>query len=206
MYNIIGTIVSFFANLIPTTNIILFHSFPDAADNSFAICRYLYNNGVSDRYRFVWLISEYEKKFSIKKQFEKEGIKVDLVKRLSIKGLWLVVRARYVFVTHGMFDAINLYQHKDKVINLWHGMPLKLLGASEVNGLPGSTNFNYIISSSPYYQKVMSEVFATTLDKVLITGQPRCDMLFEATEWFENVGIDRKLYKKIGIFSIPICN
>ena len=189
MNKIVSRLFSFFANLVPTTNIILFHSFPDVADNSYAMCRYLHAQGIDKKYSFVWLIDKYENKDICTKVLAKDGIKPNIVKRISGRGVWLFVRARYIIVTHGLFDAIHLKQHPDKIINLWHGMPLKLLGASEERGLPSSTNFNYVISTSTLYQKIMAEAFATTNDRVLVTGQPRCDLLFEPTDWFDSVGM-----------------
>lgn len=196
----ISKIVSFFASLIPTTKVILFHSFPDVADNSFAMCRYLHQRGFDKEYAFVWLIDDNKKKDSLKRVLENEGISAQLIKRISFRGIWEFIRARYVFVSHGLFDAINLKQHPDKIINLWHGMPLKHLGASEERGIPCATNFNFVIASSTFFQPIMAEAFATTSDKVLITGQPRCDLLFEPTDWFDKAGIDPSKYSKVGIW------
>lgn len=196
----ISKIVSFFASLIPTTKVILFHSFPDVADNSFAMCRYLHQQGFDKEYLFVWLIDDSNKKVSLNDFLEKEGICAQLVNRITFRGIWMFIRARYVFVSHGLFDVIKLKQHPDKIINLWHGMPLKHIGASEERGIPCSTNFNYVISSSNFFQPIMAEAFATTTNKVLITGQPRCDLLFEPTDWFDSVGINPLKYDKVGIW------
>ena len=200
MRKFISNVFSFIANLVPTMNIILFHSFPDVADNSFAMCRYLHLNGYDQKYSFVWLIEDVEKEDLLHKVLEKEGIKAQLIKRISFRGIWMFIRARYVFVSHGLFDAIKLKQHPDKNINLWHGMPLKLLGASEERGVPSSSNFDYVVSSSKFFQNIMAEAFAATKDKVLITGQPRCDLLFEPTDWFDSVGIYPAQYKSVGIW------
>lgn len=200
MKRYISRFLSFFASIVPTKNIILFHSFPDVSDNSFAMCRFLHSKGLDNQYSFVWLISDYSKKELCSSILEKEGIKAKLVKRISIRGIWLFIRARYVFVSHGLFDSIHLSQHSDKIINLWHGMPLKLLGASEKRGIPSSTNFDYVISTSALYQNIMAEAFATTKDRVLVTGQPRCDLLYEPTDWFDSVGLTPSKYNRIGIW------
>lgn len=199
MYKYLSSLFSFFANLVPTTKVILFHSFPDVSDNSFAMCRYLHLRGTDKMFSFVWLVENVENK-KINETLEEEGIHALLVKRKSIKGVWMFLRARFVFVTHGLFDDIRLHQHKDKVINLWHGMPLKLLGASENRGIPCSMNSNLVVASSLLYQKIMSEAFSVMPDHVLVTGQPRCDLLFEKSNWFENNGIKKTKYKSIGIW------
>lgn len=199
MYKVVSKIFSFFASLVPTTNVILFHSFPDVSDNSYAMFRYLHFRGVDKSFSFVWLVDDVKQQ-SLKEIFEKEGIQALLIKRKSVRGIWMFIRARYVFMTHGLFDEIHLHQHKDKIINLWHGMPLKRLGASEDRGIPCSTNFDYIVASSLLYQKIMAEAFAMTADRVLVTGQPRCDLLFEQSDWFELNGINRFKYSRIGIW------
>lgn len=197
---IIIKLFNIFANLIPTTNIIVFHSFPDCSDNTYAMCKYLNSIGLNKKFKFVWLISDFDKKQTLLKNIKQGRIEAELVKRISIKGIWMFIRARYVFVTHGLFDAIKLHQHSDKIINLWHGMPLKLLGASEDRGIPCSSNFDFTIASSLFYQKIMAEAFDTTNERVLVTGQPRCDSLFEKTDWFEIVNINPAKYSRIGMW------
>ena len=188
------------ANRISTTNIILFHSFPDLSDNSYAMCCYLHKINIDKQFTFVWLVSGIKTVSEYRSILSKDGIDALVVKRKSVKGIWLFIRARYIFVTHGLFDAIHLTQHSDKIINLWHGMPLKLLGASEERGIPCSTNFNYVISTSPLYQRIMAEAFATSPNRVLITGQPRCDLLFDKTDWFYIANINKDNYRRTGIW------
>jgi CDP-glycerol glycerophosphotransferase (TagB/SpsB family) len=196
----IRKIVSAIASYIPTTNIIVFNSVPDCSDNAYAICKFFSSTKGTKEYRMVWLVGDYGKKDELLTSLTNDGIKALVIKKVSLMGIWMFIRARYVFVTHGLFDGIKLHQHNDKVICLWHGMPLKTLGASEERGIPCSTNFNYTIATSIPYQKIMAEAFATTIDRVLVTGLPRNDMLFEKTDWFELVGIDRSKYSKIGIW------
>lgn len=198
--NFISQIVS----LIPTTNIILFQSSPDYADNAYAMFKYLWGNNNGKKWRYVWVIVDWDRKNDIAAEMQREGVKTELVKHKSFGGIWAFIRARYVFVSHGLYDYIKLNQHNDKVINLWHGMPLKRIGAGDKSkpggSQPCSTNYNYVIASSKMYQGFMAESFAASLNQVIITGQPRCDLLFEPTEWFEAKGIDRSKYSRIGIW------
>lgn len=200
MKNIIIKLFNYIANFVPTTNIILFHSFPDCSDNSYAMCKYLSNERIYKYYKLVWLVNDKSKIKSLEQKLKEEGINACFVKRVSVKGVWKFLRARYVFVTHGLFDAIKLHQHDDKIINLWHGMPLKLVGALEDRGIPCSSNFNYTIATSRFYQKAMSKAFATSMERVLVIGQPRCDLLFEKTDWFDNINIDTSNYHRIGMW------
>lgn len=196
----IGKIVSIIANLIPTTNFIVFHSYPDYSDNPYALCLDIIKRGIDQTYRLIWFYDERNKRELLAKRMVEDGVNAKLVYRKSFLGLWYYIRSRYVFVSHGSFDFVKLKQHNDKNINLWHGMPLKLLGASEENKEPCSLNFNYTIATSKVYQKIMAEAFACDTDKVLLTGQPRCDLLFEKTDWFSKKGINKDYYNQVGIW------
>lgn len=200
MKKILFRLFSYVASMIPTTKIILFHSFPEYSDNPYAFCQYLITKDIDKVYKFIWLYDDVQSKDNIRRRMLKDGLRPFLIYRRSILGVWYYIRARYIIVSHGCFDAIKLYQHDDKVINLWHGMPLKLLGASEKGGCPSSSNINYIVASSKQYKKIMAEAFACPERKVLVIGQPRCDMLFQSTDWFENMGIDTSKYEKIGMW------
>ena len=158
MNKVIGKIISFLGNMVPTTNLILFHSFPDIADNTYAMCIYLHEQGVDQKFRFVWLIDDVKSIVLYNNVLEKNGVKAQLVKRISVKGIWFFIRARYVFVSHGLFDSIVLKQHPDKIINLWHGMPLKLLGASEKRGIPSSSmSYHRVDYSRKLWQRLLRQ-------------------------------------------------
>lgn len=204
MKELLIRLLSRIASLIPTTNIIVFQSSPDYSDNAFAMCKYLNAVIGHGNWRYVWIIVDWERKGDIEAAMKMDGIKASLVKHQSLNGIWSFVRARYIFNSHGLYDNIRLHQHNDKNICLWHGMPLKRIGAGDSTksggGRPCSTNFDYVISSSKMFQRFMAESFATQENKVLVTGQPRCDMLFESTEWFDNMGIDKNKYSRIGIW------
>ncbi len=200
MKEFLGKLISLVANKIPTTNIIVFHSYPDYSDNPYALCKNLKENGIDQRYKFIWFYDVKANKETLLHRMREDGIVAKLVYRNSLPALWYYIRARFVFVSHGSFDFVPLKQHSDKNVNLWHGMPLKLLGASERGKDPCSFNFNYTIATSKLYQKIMAEAFACDTDRVLVTGQPRCDLLFEKTDWFDKQGIIKSQYDKIGIW------
>ena len=59
---------------------------------------------------------------------------------------------------------------------------------------------NLTIASSSAFQKVMSACFNLPLENVLITGQPRCDMMSRETAFFENREIKLLNYSKVGMW------
>lgn len=196
----IKTIISAISSHIPTTNIVVFHSFPDYTDNTYAICKHMAACGLDKKYRFVWLVNEKDNENNIKTRIHNDGIKSQVFYRLSLPAFWSFIRARYVFITHGLYDDIILNQHDDKIINLWHGMPLKKLGASEERGLPCSYNTNITFSSGKLFQPIMAEAFNLPIDRVLPIGQPRCDLLFKDFSFINELGIDRGNYRNVGIW------
>ena len=200
MIRFIQTILSKLASLVPTTRTIVFCSFPDYSDNAWAFCRYLSNKKIEDQYRFVWLLVDKSQIENVKIALVKDQITAEVIYRRTLKGIWFFIRARYIFTTHGLFDFLHLTQHPDKNINLWHGMPLKKIGVSHDDGKPPASNINYTIATSEIFQKIMAEAFACPIEKVWVTGQPRNDLLFEKTDWFESNGIDRNKFRRIGIW------
>ncbi len=193
------TIISFLLSHIPTTKIIAFNSFPDYTDNAYAMFAYLYKNGYTKRYKMVWLINNKNKIKYIRKQVNAEGFQCLVVGKMTIRGLWFFVRSRYCFYTHGILNSIPLKQHTNKMINLWHGMPLKVIGLKD-NRTEPYTNIDCYISTSEPFLKILSECFGVSEKHGVEVGQPRCDLLFEETDFYEKKGIDRCQFDKIGIW------
>ncbi|OUN55419.1 CDP-glycerol glycerophosphotransferase family protein [Bacteroides uniformis] len=185
--------ISYFLSLVPKSNkILVFSSFPDFADNAFAVYQYL-KKKKGEKYRYIWI---YVDKKNVNKSSDIEGYY-----RYSFWGIYYFLRARYVFCTHGLNSFIHLRQGM-KIINLWHGMPLKTIGCldPQSNGV-NPTVADYLVATSPAFQKIMSQSFNNMdLDRVLLVGQPRNDLLFEPTNYFMNNGISVSDYDKIGIW------
>jgi CDP-glycerol glycerophosphotransferase len=158
----------------PQKNILLYHSFPDFSDNSFSFFCYVINN--HKEYQNIWLVNDGDKdKFKkiISKYTTSTNYKI--FKKKSFAGLYYYSKSKYVFHTHGIFNNIPLSK-KQVNVNLWHGMPLKKIGHLDNNKtVPKS---NYVISTSKLFQEIMSKAFSIELDNVLISGQPRNDLIF----------------------------
>lgn len=122
-------------------------------------------------------------------------------KRLSFMGIWYYFRAKYVFCSHGLNGFIKLHQH-NKIVNMWHGMPLKCIGCMDPqSGGVNPTKADYLVATSPSFQSLMSKSFNNmSLNRVLLVGQPRNDMMFEPTDFFENMNIIRSEYRYVGIW------
>lgn len=66
-------------------------------------------------------------------------------------------------------------------IETWHGFPIKTLGKLEKNSVDNLNNLNKritkIISYSNLYSFIMSSVYEIDIDKFVVTGMPRNDLL-----------------------------
>lgn len=185
--------ISKLLGLIPKSeNILVFNSFPDYTDNSYAVYRYLMNNK-KYKYKLIWIFND---KTSICKYQE-----VTAYYKFSFKAFYYFAKAKFVFSTHGLYSFLELNQGL-KLVNLWHGMPLKTIGSMDLQRDGSSpTKADYLIATSEFFQKIMAKSFNDLpIDRVLLTGQPRNDLLFEETLFFENYGIDIKQFNSIGIW------
>lgn len=189
IYSIISRILSLIRR---SNNILLFSSYPDYTDNSYALYQYL-KNTKRDKYEYIWIVNE---KSSLEKHKDLRAYY-----KYSFKGLFYFFRAFYVFCTHGIYSFLTLHQGY-KIVNLWHGMPLKNIGCLDpLNGCHNPTKADYLVVTSTLFQDIMSRAF-NNLDtkRVLILGQPRNDLLFEPTLYFVNNSINKEKYSSIGLW------
>jgi CDP-glycerol glycerophosphotransferase (TagB/SpsB family) len=157
-----------FRNILP--NRIVFISYPDAADNSLAMFRYL--QGRPEHRDVIWLVSREDSAIAMRLQGAR------LITRRSLRGMAALASARLVFHTHGLPRYVN--RRSDQVIvNLWHGMPLKKISAlhDDKSSVPIG---DYAIATSELFRRVMARAFLLPPERVLVTGQPRNDGLFRA--------------------------
>lgn len=146
-----------------------------------------------DKYKLIWIYSD--------KNFLPEHPYVKGYYKFSFKAFYYYARAKYVFCTHGIYSFLNL-KHKNKIVNLWHGMPLKNIGCMDSKNCGTTpTKADYLIATSSFFQKIMAVSFNNLdINKVLLVGQPRNDQMFEETDFFKNRDIDTTQYNSIGIW------
>lgn len=115
-----------------------------------------------------------------------DGPKTIRVRKDTVRGWWWFLRARYVFFTHRCF--MRRFPPDVVSVNVWHGMPIKRVGAL----LPGDDvlSSRHVLATSAAWAEVMDRSFVAT-DGVLTTGLPRNDRLFLGREpaW-RSLGLD----------------
>lgn len=150
--------------------LVLIYSNLGFRDNAKAIYDHMIGLGYSKKYKIVCSCSDYR----FWKKQAPENVKFVSPKR----GLLSFLRCSFMFYSFGKFPISP--SPKQKVVNLWHGMPLKTVGALEKGAeFDGRCYFNYTIATSPFFSEIMQRCFEVDEEKILLTGQPRCDKLFE---------------------------
>jgi CDP-glycerol glycerophosphotransferase (TagB/SpsB family) len=154
---------------------IVYVSFPDFSDNSFAMFCYIINTHKD--YKNIWLVDCIEQKEKFEKLIKNYSNfkNYKIVKKNSLKGLLYFFTSKYVFHTHGIYNKLPILS-KQKNINLWHGMPLKNIGHLDNNLIVPKSNFT--IATSVKFKKIMQKAFKLEENQVIVSGLPRNDFLF----------------------------
>ena len=165
-----------------------FVSSPDLSDSCFALFERVLHSTESQKFRLVWLVDKpVAAKLSLERQFLKEEIgNVLVVKRRSLRGLLAFLRCRYVFLSHGTFWFVRSGDHQT-IVELWHGMPIKAIGAFDGKS-PGEVPFmHYSVATSGFFADIVAKSFYIPRDRVLVTGLPRNQLLFQAEERYVDI-------------------
>jgi CDP-glycerol glycerophosphotransferase (TagB/SpsB family) len=94
-------------------------------------------------------------------------------------GLWAYLRAEAVLFTHGLYGSPRPCARKP-IVNLFHGDgPKDVRPAKDVGALLAST---YLVGSTPLFSHVQASAFGVPADRVLLTGNPRTDRLWQPPE------------------------
>lgn len=174
---------------------IVYHSFPDFSDNSFAAFVYASEN-LPD-HQAIWLVDKIEniEKCRLLIKNYTKTTKTIIVKKKSVKGFFYYLSADIVFHTHGLYNFLGIVSDQKK-INLWHGMPIKNIGYLDN---PKSKNVqisNYHVATSPFYQKIIADAFGVSDNEVWTIGQPRNDLMFKNTRNIHELFDDNSTYSK----------
>lgn len=93
------------------------------------------------------------------------------------RGMWKFLRSACVFYSFGKYPVKP--GRNQKVVNLWHGVPLKRIGNMEPENAHVDYNyFTHLLVTSPYYVPIMRRCFRCSKEQILLCGQPRNDALF----------------------------
>jgi len=184
-------------------NKIIFISSPDFSDNSFALFKHMIEN-TKKKKNYTWLVDNIKDKELYLDMIDKnisfthEALKqIQIIDKKSFSGMWIFISTKYIFFTHGFYTGMSLPKQQVR-INLWHGMPLKAIGYLNKHGNDATIpKPSIVLATSELYQDIMGKVFKVAKEKILITGQPRCDLFWETQDILKRFGIEKNKYQKV---------
>jgi len=192
---LLGTqIVAVFSRFIPKTNSkILFFSTPDYADNAKFIYDKMVESKLDKKLDLIWITTN--------------ELPVKHVKRRTTQYYFNILTAKYIIATHG----IPFWKaHNQIAIFTEHGLPFKASGylaslsfQQRISLLITSKKLNYFLSTSRFHALIISKIWRVSLTKILITGWPRLDGLFNTTpiEITEQLGIKKINDQKLILYA-----
>lgn len=178
MRKILKNIFYFVIGLIPKNKKkIVLESHPDFTDSAKCMYDYLRSNG-KRKYKFIWLVDDPKKYNKLKLKNTKF---IDVNKPSSIKYLYHVITSKYLMFGNREIRWVDL--KRQVVISLTHGLPYK----KSRGLLPGEHTFNYLLSSSDEISPYMANEFIANINKCIVTGLPRNDVLFHKNDNVEKL-------------------
>lgn len=148
---------------------------------------------------------------------------VECVLRSSLAGFLATLRAGVIVITHGLGDISRPAAPGAKIIQLWHGTPLKLISLDSPSTysfgrslvaramgrlmlVPYRAAFRaphaYVAASELSAQRFVT-AFGLPRKRILVTGDPRCDCLFASDPELSRKLARRTLAKLWGVETLP---
>ncbi|EHU5190398.1 CDP-glycerol glycerophosphotransferase family protein [Vibrio parahaemolyticus] len=158
-------------------NRILFKSIPDFSGNCKALFDYLYSN--HPHFDLVWAVSASDLKMGSYSGTNK------MVTFGTIKFYYYYLTSGTIVTSHN--ELVSTSVSNQNYLSLWHGMPFKkicYLSPYDYQGMKDISVFR--IATSELTRAIISASFREKANKVVITGQPRNDFLFEKKDIVES--------------------
>ncbi len=151
--------------LLPKQNHAVIYGWPDYEDNTIALEQALRNTELD---KVVLLVSG--KQTMLGHSF---GTQTITIKKNSFMGLWLFLKAKYVFFTHPCF--VRNFPEDVTSVNVWHGMPIKRIGRMLKQHEEILASYN--LATSEFWKDIVQRSMPPKKE-ILTCGLPRNDRLF----------------------------
>jgi CDP-glycerol glycerophosphotransferase (TagB/SpsB family) len=170
MYNnilivLLSKIIYLITCITPKFKWLLIQTYPIWEDNGVALYEHIRNKEIK---KIIWLIPD---------KLEKTPFEVTcntrFYKRNSIKGVFFYIFSKYVFITHGLY--FRKFPKNQISVNMWHGMPIKRIDVEKGRDELITT---FTLSTSKYFNEILSTTFKITFASILNIGLPRNIRLF----------------------------
>ena len=108
--------------------------------------------------------------------------------------VWAMMRSRWVLFTHVHFAGLTI--RRQRVINLWHGMPIKAIARLDGDDEPISADLT--IASGSVFVPLLAEAFGVPETSVRVLPHPRLEALVSGDKRaLCRLGIDPGRYRRI---------
>ena len=180
--DIIRKVIHVFNVIMPKNdNLVVVSSRPDYSDSALNVFNYIENKKQFSNLRTVWI--------TYGKTANNCPVNAEHYSKRSLKGIFLYLRARYVFSTHGLYagTVVNSQVH----VGITHSMPVKKFKAYLLQ--PGQhlkKEYTFSVATSETYRKVIAKCYELDVEKVKILGLPRNDDLLHPDDSLEKLKID----------------
>lgn len=105
----------------------------------------------------------------------------------SFKAIKILKRAGYIITAWIVnLDFLKISFSKESIIiHTWHGHQFKKILADIGEPIENSDIYNYLISPNKNINKFLTSAFQINPNKIIVTGLPRNDILFQSNEKFK---------------------
>lgn len=147
----------------------------------------LWERAAADDVRAVWLTANEAE------DARAAALGIPTVRKGSLRGFWRTARARVTVVTHGFGDVNRYAATGGIIVQLWHGIPLKRIGldarVTTESPIPAlravlaaayrrtQSRIRILPAASHRSRGRLESAFGLRGDRVLVTGEPRVDVL-----------------------------
>lgn len=161
--------------------------------NNYALFKYMIDNGYNKSHQIIYSMPNIDETVKYKPH------NVKFITGLLKTALYFMT-SRVCFLDNSSIRIKPSYNQK--VINLWHGTPLKRIGiiskTADKNLPKNQMNaFNYMLVPSEYFREVYKKSFNLSDRQIVINGQPRLDQLFIKRDILSELGISKSTYNKV---------
>ena len=162
------------------------------ADNSRALYEYVLQH--QKNIDAIWIT----RNRAVYQQLKEKGLPVEMAN--SFRGIKATLRSGVYVLSWWTRDVNHMFVNGAKIIQLWHGLPLKKIGNDEYSFTHQNSSlwkkfktavrkvilpyefidYDATISTSPIFSKCFSSAFALPLSRVWQEGYPRNDRFFDS--------------------------
>ena len=158
-------------------HVILINSFGGKKydDSPRVIFEYMKSQEKYKKYKIYWA-------FHNPNNFEIEG--ATKIKSDTLKYFVIALKAKYWITNSAIERGLKFKNKKTIYINTWHGSAIKKLGVDAPNGagIFNTSKCDIMYAQSQYDIDVFSNAFELPRERIVLTGLPRNDELYNVTE------------------------